>query len=302
MNLCLDLTTSSCSLPCSSTALIAARPSADGADSLLTTCCCDIDFLQELHHHHTAVWHQPVASQSPGIKIDLHQVSKSSLSSSVILCMKRQINKYMLPCLPPPPSPPSKAHFLRGQLVKGSQARRSTVCSGISGFLTLMEVWLCVWRKRFPITAKRRHLHPAHGCRKHSDSSHVSWRTAPACTAFCCLNYPEWSHYLWQREAQQSSVPTNRWEWRRLLLLLQLWPLMMGLEEGGTTGSTKASRQHWAASSKSSDERLIIKCGGKFRSEALWKPANDHLEAPHFKCITWLHIHSDPELLNCWIQ
>lgn len=29
--------------------------------------------------------------------------------------------------------------LVRGQLVKGSQARRSTVCSGISGFLTLME-------------------------------------------------------------------------------------------------------------------------------------------------------------------
>lgn len=54
MNLCLELITASCSLPCSSTALIAARSSADGADSLLTTCRRDIDFLQELHHHRTA--------------------------------------------------------------------------------------------------------------------------------------------------------------------------------------------------------------------------------------------------------
>lgn len=58
------------------------------------------------------------------------------------------------------------------------------------------------WRRWFPITAKRRHLHPAHGCRVYSNSRHVSWRAAPACTALCCLNYPEWSHYLWQREAQ----------------------------------------------------------------------------------------------------
>lgn len=65
-----------------------------------------------------------------------------------------------------------------------------------------MEVWRCAWRKRFPITAKRRHLHPAHGCRMYSNSWHVSRRAAPACAALCCLNYPERSHYLWQRAAR----------------------------------------------------------------------------------------------------
>lgn len=45
MNLMLEVTTASCSLLCSSTALIAARLSAASADLLPTTCHCDIDGL-----------------------------------------------------------------------------------------------------------------------------------------------------------------------------------------------------------------------------------------------------------------
>lgn len=214
---------------------------------------------------------------------------------------KKKINN----TAPSSPSPPSKARFLRGQLVKGSKVK-------LAGRLSAL-VFQASWRWWKSDGASEESGFPSwpnggtYILRMDAESIQTLG-TSPACTALHCLNYPEWSHYLWQRAAQLCVQQVGG----TTIAAAAAAPTPDDGSGGGRNlrqhqkSFCKTKVKHWAfglfvfLKEKFSDECLVIKCGGTFRSKAV--PGKWTAIAYSIHHMIWLHRHSDPKLQDCSLE